>query len=241
MQRYFIDKIPSDLHILLQDNDFHHIKHVMRFSIGDLIVVCDDKVCYECQIESFDSSSCSVIGQLKLESIEKNFQIDIAQGLIRRERFEYMIQKATELGVDTIIPMQSQFSIVKIDDKKRKNKVDRWQKIAKEASEQSHRSNLAKVSDIQSLETLPFDQYDCILVAYEKENQSTNLKQVLQDKYQRILAIIGPEGGLSYKEIEFLSKQTNVHLVGLGQRILRSETASSYLLSVIHYEYEMII
>lgn len=242
MQRYFIEKIDiSNNQAILTDGDFHHVKNVMRGRIGDEIIVCDYEVCYQVTITDITKKEIITILDTLLEQKKQPYKCDIAQALIRRERFEYMLQKATELGVNTIIPTNMKNSIIKLQDNKKDNKVTRWNAITKEASEQSHRSTLSSVSDIKALKELNYKDYDIVLVAYEKEAKSTSLKEVLKDTYQNILVVIGPEGGFDPKEIEYLESLENAKLIGLGPRILRSETASSYILSVLSYEYEMII
>jgi len=242
MQRYFIENmnIKNKTAVIL-GADFHHIKNVMRSKVGDNLIVCQDGICFKAIINSFtnDEVVCSL--ETELETPLKDFHVTIAQGLIRRERFEYMLQKATELGADSIIPMMSQHSIVKVDPQKVGFKIDRWNKITKEASEQSHRNTKCLVHSIEDLHSIKFKSFDIVLVAYEKENMSHSLKFILQSKFKKILVLIGPEGGFSEEEIQFLSGYGNVDFIGLGNRILRSETASSYILSVLNYEYEMIL
>ena len=237
MQRYFIRKLDEiNKKALLENNDFHHVKNVMRKRVNDEIIVCNNDVCYQGIIEVFGKKDCLVNLISRLPKPEKDYKITIAQSLIRRERFELMLQKATELGVDEIIPITTKNTIIKLKDDKQQNKLIRWNTITKEASEQSHRYYQARVSDIMSLKELDFDAYDLVLVAYEKEVNSTKLKEVLKHKYHNILVIIGPEGGFDQSEVDYLENHT---FIGLGPRILRSETASSYILSVLSYEYEM--
>lgn len=240
MQRYFIENINTKVNTAtIEGADFHHIKNVMRGKYGDEIIVCKDNICYVSVIEEITDHVVHVTLKKQLASEDKGYKVTIAQGLIRRERFEYMLQKSTELGVDSIIPMISQYSIVKVDQHKTTSKLERWNKIAKEASEQSHRNTTSTVLPIQELRALSFKPYDMVLVAYEKENMSHSLKHILQTKFKNILVLIGPEGGLSEEEVQYLSGYGNVEFIGLGSRILRSETASSYILSVLNYEYEM--
>ncbi len=240
MQRYFIDELDiQNKRCLITTSDCHHIKTVMRSKINDTIIVCNKNgICYKAVIDSFeDGVACTLSDELP--SNDLNIKVDIAQAIIRRERFEYMIQKSTELGVNKIIPTKMKNVIVKIDDKKQGKKIERWNILAKEASEQSHRNYLSSVSEINTLKQIDFSIYDKVLVAYEKENNSTNLSKVLSKELKNICVVIGPEGGFTEKEIEYLEQQPNAELVGLGKRILRSETASSYILSVISYVYEM--
>ena len=240
MQRYFINELDLiNKKALLEGNDFHHIKNVMRGKLGTGIIVCDNSgTCFKATITEISTNHILVDLDNELVNQDKGFSITIAQSLIRRERFELMLQKSTELGVDKIIPITTRNTIIKVKGKE-ESKIARWNKITKEASEQSHRNNVAKVDDIVSIKELDYSSYDICLVAYEKETNNNSFKTILQDKYKNILAVIGPEGGFDSTEIEYLSKIDNVKFIGLGPRILRSETASSYLLSVLSYEYEM--
>ncbi len=241
MQRYFIqDALQNDTRITTIIDDFHHIKNVMRFKVGDEIIICDPfGHCYISAIQSFNQQTviCSILSPVVNNNLP--VQVDIAQALIRRERFEYMIQKSTELGVHTIIPIVTKHTIIKVQDQKEQQKQKRWNLIAKEASEQSHRSSTSNVTDVVDLKQLPFQQYEVVLVAYEKETNSYELRRALTEKPASILVVIGPEGGFDESEIDYLSTIQNVRFVGLGKRILRSETASGYVLSVVSFVYEM--
>lgn len=239
MQRYFTDNIQNN-QAILKESDHHHIKNVMRFRVGHEVSVCDmNGRCYE---GTFQSLSNEIVVSLRneLPSTELSCNVSIAQALIRRERFEYMLQKATELGVHHIVPINTKYSIVDVDKKKATKKLERWQKIVQEASEQSRRNMLPVVHEIEDLNNLDFTKYDAVFVAYEQEQENKSLKTLLEGrKYKNILLIVGPEGGFHPKEITILKKHENVHLIGLGKRILRSETASSYFLSVLSFVYEL--
>ncbi len=241
MQRYFIKKFNHEnKSALLEGNDFHHIKNVMRHKVNDYIIVCNEEgICLISEIVAYGNKIVKVNLKQEVESKDLLVQVDIAQSLIRRDKFEYMIQKSTELGVNNIIPILTKNVIVKIDANKQSRKIDRWNLLAKEASEQSHRNKRSNVLSIHKLKELDFLNYDVVLIAYEKENQSNNLRTILQKKYNKILVIIGPEGGFTENEIAELESFNNTYTVGLGKRILRSETASSYILSVLSYVYEM--
>lgn len=241
MQRYFINGFLADAKTaFIRGNDVHHIKHVMRQKVADELIVCDQEGrCFLASIASLSNDEVQVDLRKELADTSTLPYITIAQALIRRERFEYMLQKSTELGVSNIIPVKTTNTIIKLDQKAQKKKQERWNLLTKEASEQSHRNSVPTVEAIATLEQLPYEDYDVVLVAYEKEHKSNYLKTVLQKKPMRILVVIGPEGGFTEKEITTLENRKNVHLVGLGRRILRSETASSYILSVLSYEYEM--
>lgn len=242
MQRYFTKQLDNENKIAtLVDDSYHHIKNVMRSKVNDEIIVCDYQGnCYESVITELNTKDVKVSLGALLPNNELKVKITLAQGLIRRERFEYVLQKASELGVRQIVPVNTKYSIIKLEPKKEKSKVARWNKITQEACEQSHRNVVAEVTSIHnSLKVIDYSKYDHILVAYEKENNSKELSNIFKDEVTNILIIIGPEGGLHKEEINFLSGLPNAFMVGLGKRILRSETASSYLLSVIGYHYEI--
>ena len=241
MQRYFLtnEQVQGD-HVVLTGQDAHHIKNVMRFRVGDELIVCAPRLgCKRCKIETLEQGS--VIAQ-PIDTVPSNelpIRVDLAQALIRRERFEYVLQKATELGVSSIIPVDMVYNVVKWDDKKADTKLIRWNTITKEASEQSHRSMSVEVTDVVKLTRIPFAEYDLVLMADETEAGDESLPNVLLPTLQNILIVIGPEGGFHPTERSYLSQVSNVRRVGLGKRILRSETASSYLLSVLSYVYEL--
>ncbi len=243
MQRYFTKNLDiNNKKALLESSDFHHLKNVMRARKDDEIIVCNlQNHCFLAKVEVFDDANKEVLVNLfdELPNNELPVQIDLAQGLIRRERFEYVLQKSTELGVRKILPVISKYSIIKLSNKEEK-KIQRWNKITKEASEQSHRNTLVTVDSVKhTFKEIDFSEYDQVLIAYEKENNSKNLANGLEKDSKKILIVIGPEGGLHEDEIAFFQTLPNSLFVGLGKRILRSETASSYLLSVLGYIYEI--
>ncbi len=241
MQRYFTENINLEFNTaILKNGDFHHAKNVMRSRIGDKIIICDlAKHCFIATIEDFTKTEVICVNLHPHTVIQKPYHVDIAQALIRRERFEYMLQKATELGVDRIIPIVTKHTIIKLGDDKQQNKLQRWNLICKEASEQSHRSTVSIVDPVIAINELQIMDYDLVLIAYETETNSKSLPDILRQSYSRILVIIGPEGGFAPKEVIALQHFPQVHVVGLGPRILRSETASSYILSVLSFIYEL--
>lgn len=241
MQRYFIDQmIQFGQTIPLDGEVHHHIKNVMRMTTNDTIILCDDyNHCFYAKIEDISKTSTLVAITEELQTTEYHHHVDIAQALIRRERFELMLQKSTELGVRNIIPTIMKNNVVRVEENKAQSKIERWNKITVEASEQSHRSSKAVVTSVLRLENLPFEEYDSVFVCYEKETVKNNLRRALQSKPSSILIVIGPEGGFTPSEIKLLQSKSNVEIISLGQRILRSETASLMVLSTILYEYEM--
>ena len=148
MQQYFAKNKNLDL----EDGDYHHIKNVMKMKCGDLIKVVYDKVIYTCKLNNISNKSTFDVIK-KEEKPDKNLSVSVAFSLIKEQKMDFLLQKATELGVDEIIPIISERTVVKID-KKNTNKISRWIKICKEASEQSHRMNIPKIHEIINLKGL---------------------------------------------------------------------------------------
>ncbi len=236
MQRYFVSIEEYKSNVLT--SDYNHISKVLRSRVGDQFIVCSTS-CKKVEITNIDSETVQVKDISLIEdNNELPLNITIAQGLPKQDKMDYVVQKATELGMYSLIPLSMSRSVVKYDDKKSKTKVDRWNKIAKEAAEQSHRSVVPEVKDITSIKAIDYSQFDLLLLAYEDiNNVSKTLKQTQFKQYKNILIVIGPEGGIDSKELEYLVSK-NFITVSLGKRILRSETASLYALSSISYELE---
>lgn len=179
-------------------------------------------------------------------TVELPIRVTIASGLPKGDKLEWIIQKGTELGANQFIPFTADRSIVKWDSKKADKKVERWQKIAKEAAEQSHRNKVPTVHNPISLKQLIQESkdYACKLVAYEEEarkGEASILAKSLQklEENQSLLVVFGPEGGLSPNEVKLL-QDNGFDLCGLGPRILRTETAPLALLSAVSYHFELL-
>ncbi|MBU1145518.1 MAG: 16S rRNA (uracil(1498)-N(3))-methyltransferase [Firmicutes bacterium] len=241
MQRYFVknNQIRNN-EALIMGNDVHHIKDVLRYKEKQEIYVLDEQgktyLCEIIQIQK-DLVTC-LIKETHLPS-RANYKITIAQALIKKDRFELFLEKATELGIYAIFPTIFKRSIIKIDSEREDKKISRYLSIVKEASEQSERCMMPFIYDFTSINHLPFDQYDSILVCYERADDTFLLKNVLKtmSKSENILVLIGPEGGITSDELVFLESK-NAKIVSLGKHILRSETASLFILSAIRYEWE---
>lgn len=153
---------------------------------------------------------------------------------------ELIIQKTTEIGVKKIVPVAMERSIVKLNEKDAKKKIERWQKIAEVAAKQSKRDIIPKIENVIKISDLcsEISQYDLFIVAYEDEKEIM-LKQILKQNKEtkKIGVLVGPEGGIDGKEIEKLV-ENGAKIVSLGKRILRTETAPITIASNIVYEFE---
>ncbi|WP_257346063.1 16S rRNA (uracil(1498)-N(3))-methyltransferase [Pseudalkalibacillus decolorationis] len=250
MQRYFVStEQMTESRVEIVGEDVKHIAKVMRMSLGDHIVCSDnDHRVALCRInEITDSSVVLSIEKWIEEHNELPIPVTIAQGLPKHDKLEMIVQKGTELGANQFIPYQASRSIVKWDQKKAKKKTERLQKIIKEAAEQSHRSLMPECREPVSFEDLLSigESYTIKIVAFEEEakaNETTRLANLLinaDSSRDRILVIIGPEGGLTDEEVKALQLAGFV-TCGLGPRILRTETAGIYVLSAISYQFELL-
>ncbi|RSK27900.1 16S rRNA (uracil(1498)-N(3))-methyltransferase [Bacillus sp. HMF5848] len=248
MQRYFVSGNQfSDSSVTIQGEDVHHITRVMRMTDGAEIICCNDHgEAALCKIAKTtnDYVEANIVKWLE-DSPELPISITIASGLPKGDKLELIVQKGTELGAAEFIPFQAKRSITKWDDKKSTKKIDRLQKIAKEAAEQSHRNAIPHVYEPHTLRDLIniSKNYDYTLVAFEesaKQNDISTLSQTLiaMNKQQKLLVVFGPEGGLDETEINLLT-ENGFLCCGLGPRILRTETAPLYVLAAASYQFEM--
>lgn len=226
--------------------DVNHIANVLRLKKKDKIILCnkDEDCSYETEIVevSKESITCNIVSKT-LENVESNVNVDIYQGLPKMDKMEYIIQKATELGVKNIYPVTMARSIVKLDDKTALKKVDRWNKIAEVAAKQSKRDFIPNIKNVINIENIcqNAEKYDIILIAYENEKINTlkaELNKLNREKELKIAVVIGPEGGIDEKEVKKLV-DIGGKCITLGKRILRTETASLVILSNIIYEFEL--
>lgn len=248
MSKFFVEsnKINNNK-IVIDTDDVNHIKNVLRKNIGDNIIICDyeRKQNYECKIEEIEKKYiiCEIISQIESKS-ESNIQIDVFQGLPKADKMELIIQKGTELGVNSFVPVKFKRSIVKIEEKDILKKINRWQKIAEVAAKQSGRDMIPLVKNVENIKNICqlFKNYDIVLVAYEDE-QKNSLNKILKELEKRtnklinIAIVIGPEGGIDESEIEQF-KDAGANIITLGKRILRTETVCLAMVAIINYELE---
>lgn len=247
MQRYFINNSNIDLNsnmCFITGSDFHHIKNVMRMKINNNIYVVDeDKNAYLAEIISFDLDRvvCNIIKKLD-QKVELDAYVVIAQGLVRREKTEEVLRRITELGASGYVQVAMERSIVKVKETK-DSKTERMKSIVKEASEQCHRNKLMEVYNVHTFKEFikNFSDFDVKLFAYEEAGRQNvfNLKDKIKEaKNKKMVVLVGPEGGISENEVKLLEENGFIS-VGLGPRILRTETAPLYIMSAISYELEI--
>ncbi len=236
MQRYFVKDKDQD-YLVLEDGDVHHIRNVMRNQIGDLIECVFQGDVYICQIEDLNQNYVKIVTHSKTGS-KDNVQLTVAVGLVKEQKLDFILQKLTELGVSQIIPLKMERSIVKLGEDKTLKKVERWQKICKEAAEQSKRTNIPEVMEPMTLKQLCRLAFDARFVCSTKDAKKLNYHSLQQmEKCDTMIFVIGPEGGISPKEEEMLKAQ-GYQAVSFGKKIMRVETAAIYIASIINFVQE---
>ncbi len=245
MHKFFVNKNQiqnNKVHII--GSDINHIVNVLRLKIDEEIQICsvEDKKNYIAKIIQYNKENviCKIVEELNI-STEPKVKIDIFQGLPKADKMELIIQKTTEIGVRSIIPVSMERSIVKLTKKDEEKKIERWQKISEVAAKQSKRDIIPEIERCINIKEVQnrINNYTKFIVAYEEENSKT-LKQVLKELKEEenieIGVLIGPEGGIDEKEIQILKDKADI--VTLGSRILRTETAPIVVVSNTIYELE---
>jgi 16S rRNA (uracil1498-N3)-methyltransferase len=240
MQRYFINHIQDNM-IEMDKEQIKHISKVMRNHNGDEVVCIDkNKQAYLCEIKDVNNGILEIKEQIH-EEHELDVDVTLIYALPKSDKFELVLQKTTELGVSRIVPFLSQRSIIKTDQKTFSKKYERYNRILKEASQQSYRLTIPTLEPLITIKQLKDYLSDVNLVAYEeasKIGEKSNFYKALNQDYQTITIIVGPEGGFDEEEIEYM-KSIGIQECSLGKRILRSETAPLYMMSVIGYSREL--
>jgi 16S rRNA (uracil1498-N3)-methyltransferase len=243
MYNFFVNETEKQGNcFIITESDFNHISNVLRMKTGDEILVSCNGQASLCKIEIFSD-------YVKAEVIEENYhntnlpiKIHLFQGLPKSDKMELIIQKAVELGVSKIIPVEMKRCVVKLDGKNKVSKVSRWQLIAESAAKQSKRNEIPRVLDVltynQALEMAK--DADLKLFCYEG-NPVRPLSDILRSTEgvpQSVFVLIGSEGGFSQKEALF-ARESGMILAGLGKRILRCETAPTFVLGCLTYEFDL--
>lgn len=242
MHRFFVEdqKLISGKDIILPPEESHHINRVLRLSNGSTVVISDGRGC---------SHKASIIGQENglvkvrlLESLDKLAEppvsVTLIQGLPKGEKMDIIVQKAVELGVDTVIPVITERSVVSLSDEKARRKQKRWQKIARAAAAQSQRSRIPEVRPVAAFPDIieKFREHELVFFLYEDE-KDYGLKDFTGcGNINNITVIVGPEGGFTAEEAD-LACAAGAKSISLGPRILRTETAALTVLALILYAY----
>lgn len=251
MRRFFTEpeNVSTDSGTLVIYEDAAHISKVLRMKCGDRLLAFDgsgfEYLAEICEIEK-SKTVCRII--IADESrTEPRTKVTLFQGIPKSGKMDIIVQKAVELGVYHIVPVACERSVAKIPSGERgAQKIERLNKIAREAAKQCGRGLVPQVAEPLSFKEAvdKLSEFDLCLMLYEELGHSgeKNLKQILKSDIGKnavnIAVIIGPEGGIAREEADvfFASECENAFAAGLGERILRTETAGSTALSIIMYE-----
>lgn len=254
MHRFFVEnnQVKGTTAIYLEDPaDIKHLVRVLRADVGEKIEICSaDGTEYVCEIEEIfkDQVVCGILEKKQIDR-ESPVELHLFQGLPKADKMDLIVQKNVELGVNVIVPIAMARSVSKIADAKDGlKKTERWQKIADEAAKQSKRSAKVSVQPVKSFKAIlkDIETFDLFLVPYELESGQglktalVQFKEQLAQKVEstqkiKIAILIGPEGGISDKELQLLLDHKALP-VSLGPRILRTETAGFAAVTAIQYE-----
>lgn len=247
MQRYFLtDLADQQTEIELPAEITHHLVTVLRAEVGTQfeLVLANEQVYLAHLVKIDNQLATAVIDEQLAVSVELPINVVVASGLPKGDKPELVTQKATELGAKKIIFFDSERSIAKWAPAKQSRKLERLQKIAAGAAEQAHRQAIPEVSFYNSLNALLENEVAQVkVVAWEesaKVGERSGLSQALDvvKPGATLLTIFGSEGGLSEQEVEQMTEY-EVKPVGLGPRILRTETAPLYMLAAVSYHFEL--
>ncbi|MBE6671382.1 MAG: 16S rRNA (uracil(1498)-N(3))-methyltransferase [Ruminococcaceae bacterium] len=242
--RFFVDLDSIEGNkIVLDGESAKHISRSLRMTAGERIVVCDkQKNEYECVLETFSQDTVTaVIEDVRRSVSEPLYNAVVYQACPKSDKMDSIVQKAVELGAYGIVAFMSDRCVARYDSHGFEKKCERWQKIAKEAAKQSGRGYVPFVRWLPDLKSAvdEMTQKGKAFMCYEDED-ALNLKEYIRSTTdeQDISFMIGSEGGFSPKEAEYC-RENGIATVGLGKRILRTETASGYVLSCLAYEKEL--
>ena len=245
MYQFFVE--PSQIQgtrVVITGNDVNHIKNVLRMQPGEEIAVSngEDGKEYRCGIETLgeDEIVCS-LRFVKEDGVELSSKIYLFQGLPKADKMELIVQKAVELGVYEIIPVSTKRAVVKLDEKKAKSKITRWQTISEAAAKQSKRRIVPQIHTVMSFKEAVNYAKDMPvkLIPYELAEGMEKTRELISNLKpgEDVAIFIGPEGGFEESEIQ-IALENRIEPITLGKRILRTETAGFTVLSWIMYQLE---
>jgi len=222
--------------VVLEGSDAHKIVSVLRKRDGDEIEIVDSAAQRFIATIAIDGRSvAATLRGRTAASAASALQITVAQGVPKGQKMDFVVEKLTELGVHEIVPLQSERTVVTDVSP---NKLERWRRLAKTAAQQCGRNEIPVVGEPQTFSELcsRFDGYDLVLFPWELSRRAALRERLpeLVHGAQRVLVVIGPEGGFSHAEAD-AAQSAGAQLVSLGSRILRTETAALVVLALINY------
>jgi len=243
MRRFLVSPSMLTGNTAIIDGDlYRHMVKVLRLQTGDEVVLCNGEgIDFNATIIEIGKRNLSLEisaspAQASTQSIHPS--LTLIQGLPKGDKFDFIIQKATELGIKSIVAFPAAHSVVKIDWAQTENRISRWEKIAKEAARQSERASIPTITLAKNLDAALHDAIDSVkLLLWERESHC-HLRETLSMhvKPSSIALLVGPEGGFSAPEVS-VAKTQGFMPVSLGSRILRTETASIAMISILQFQW----
>ena len=237
MQQYF-SNVPLKVgeEYIFTEEQAHHARDVVRLNEETIRLVYEGKG-YFARCYRKGKQFAAMVESEDERTNEPPYELTLVMALIRREKFELVLQKAAELGATRIVPMVSSRCVVKNKEDKAEKQKKRWQDICLEASQQCKRSRIPEVTDVINIKDIRNVKSEVNLAAYENAwGSSMNLKEAVKEG-SSFTVVIGPEGGFSEEEIKKL-EEDGFTAVTFGPRILRAETAAMYACACISAEKE---
>lgn len=226
--------------VLLKDDDIHHLKNVLRIKEGEIIqLVSQNSDLFEAEISLLNPLKITILREITNDS-ELPSSLIIGFALLKGGHDELVLQKCTELGVSEFVPFISERTIIRLGEKEKTKKKERFEKIVLGAASQSKRLIVPKIEKIYSFKEALEVKAEHRYIAFEDlSSEKNNLLSLLEviKKEEKAFFLIGPEGGFSKKEVE-VAKEKGFLPISLGKRILRAETASIFISSVFSAEME---
>ena len=264
MQHFFAS--PENIRekeIIITGDDVNHIKNVLRMKPGEEISVSngEDMKEYRCEISSIEDDRvvCTLMF-VKESGVELPVNVILFQGLPKGDKMETIIQKCTELGIYSVVPVNTKRCVMKLDPKKEKSRIARWQGIAEAAAKQSQRGVIPEIKPVMSFKEAVnlASGFEAKSIPYElaegmndTKNWIESVKNVATDYMTKtadnssvpatkpgVAVFIGPEGGFTEEEVEY-ARNAGITPISLGKRILRTETAGMTVMSILMYELEI--
>ncbi len=230
--------------VYITGKDVNHIKNVLRMKVGEELALSNgvDSNEYRVQISEMleEEILCDLLF-VKEDGVELPAKVYLYQGLPKSDKMELILQKAVELGVHEVIPVATKRAVVKLDAKKEKSKLLRWQGISEAAAKQSKRAIIPEVKPVLSFKEAIKEvaDFEVKLIPYEMAEDMVKTREIIKaiKPGDKVAVFIGPEGGFDEEEIAF-ALENGVTPITLGRRILRTETAGMTMMSIIMYELE---
>lgn len=235
--RFFVEGVyGAGQTVPLAGEDAHKIVHVLRKRPGDTVQIVDSAANrFNAVLEVENEALLARLAEPAPRQRTPRIEITVAQGMPKGQKMDFVVEKLTELGVAAIIPLYSERSVVV---ESSRGKLDRWRRLAKSAAAQCGRDKIPKIAEPVPFSDLleAFSDYDCVLFPWELAGNAPLRDRLpsLVAGARRILVVVGPEGGFAHSEAE-AAERGGAHIIGLGPRILRTETAALVAVALTNY------